>query len=145
MSDGDASPPDTARPVPDGPASIRIDKWLFFARIMKSRSLAAKFVAAGNVRINGEKISQPSRAVKPGDTLTVTRDQYVGIYALRSCGMRRGPAPEAHLLYDDKSPPRPPKAMSALDRLVPVREPGSGRPTKRERRALDQLRADKDM
>lgn len=140
MSGGDAPHPDTARPVPDGPPSLRVDKWLFHARIMKSRSLAAKCIGAGLVRVNGEKTSQPSRAVKPGDTLTVTRDNHIGVYFIRSCGTRRGPAPEAQLLYDDNSPPRPLRSVSALDRLVPVREPGSGRPTKRERRALDQLR-----
>lgn len=141
MDCGDAPLPVQDRPIPDGPASIRIDKWLFHARIIKSRSLAAKFVTGGDVLVNGQRVTQPSRAVKPGDTLTLTRDRHVGIFEIRSCGTRRGPAPEAQLLYDDKSPPRPPRAASALDRLVPVREPGSGRPTKRERRALDQLRS----
>lgn len=140
MVDGGSPSPLPERPVPDGPASIRIDKWLFHARITKSRSLAAKMVSQGDVLVNAQRVTQPSRAVKPGDLLTVTRDQHVRVFVIRSCGTRRGPAPEAQLLYDDKSPPRPPKAVSALDRLVPVREPGSGRPTKRERRALDELR-----
>lgn len=140
MVGGDVPPPLQDRPIPDGPASIRIDKWLFHARIIKSRSLAAKFVSGGDVLVNDQKVTQPSRSVKPGDILTVTRDRHVGIFEIRSCGTRRGPAPEAQLLYDDKSPPRPPKPLSALDRLAPVRDAGSGRPTKRERRALDQLR-----
>lgn len=145
MAGGDTPLLETARPVPDGPASIRIDKWLFHARIIKSRSLAATFVSSGHVLVNDDRITRPSRAVKPGDTLTVNRDQQINIYLVRSCGMRRGPAPEAQLLYQDNSPPRPSKVISALDRLVPVRDPGSGRPTKRERRALDQLRGSKDI
>ncbi|MBR7540179.1 RNA-binding S4 domain-containing protein, partial [Mycobacterium tuberculosis] len=58
----------------------RIDKWLFFARVVKSRSLAAKLASGGNVRVNKDKIAQPSHGVKPGDVLTITLDRRILIY-----------------------------------------------------------------
>lgn len=121
-------------------SSIRIDKWLFFARVTKSRSLAARLVGSGAVRINGEKTASASRHVRPGDVLTVTRDRGPLVVRIIACGERRGPAPEARLLYDDMSPPQPERPSSALDRLPAQRPPGAGRPTKRERRQIDLLK-----
>jgi ribosome-associated heat shock protein Hsp15 len=116
----------------------RIDKWLFFARVVKSRSLAAKLVQAGRVRVNREKVDQASHLVKAGDTLTVTLDRRVLVYRVVSTGARRGPAEEARLLYADVSPP-PPDRSAPPDAILPLREQGSGRPTKKERRATDRL------
>lgn len=82
----------------------RIDKWLFFSRAVKSRSLAAKLVEAGRVRINREKATQSSDTVKPGDVLTITLDRRILVYRILLVGERRGPAVEARLLYDDLSP-----------------------------------------
>jgi ribosome-associated heat shock protein Hsp15 len=122
-----------------GPDRQRIDKWLFFARAVKSRSLAAKLVSGGGVRVNKDKIDQPSHGVKPGDVLTITLDRRILVYKVLSGGDRRGPAEEARTLYEDVSPPPPPKdGMSRLDGL-PKRDAGSGRPTKRERRQVDRL------
>jgi ribosome-associated heat shock protein Hsp15 len=122
----------------------RIDRWLFFARAVKSRTLAAKLAQGGHVRVNGSKISQASQEIRPGDVLTLTLDRRVVVYKVLDCGTRRGPAPEARLLYEDLSPPPPPKADNALDRISAKREPGAGRPTKKERRALDKLVGDDD-
>lgn len=119
---------------------IRVDKWLFFTRLVKSRSLGGKFAVGGNVRINGDKCDSASKSIRPGDVLTITLERRVVIYRVIACGTRRGPAAEAQLLYQDISPPPPPKADSALDRVGPMREPGSGRPTKKDRRALDAIR-----
>jgi ribosome-associated heat shock protein Hsp15 len=83
----------------------RIDKWLFFARVVKSRSLAAKLVQAGRVRINREKAEQAAHPVKPGDVLTITLDRRVLVYRVAAPGVRRGPAEEARTLYEDVSPP----------------------------------------
>ncbi len=117
----------------------RIDKWLFFARVVKSRSLAAKLVSAGGVRINKDKVDQPSYGVKPDDVLTITLDRRILVYRVLSGGTRRGPAEEARTLYEDISPPPVPKGdVSRLD-MLPKRDPGSGRPTKRERRQVDRL------
>jgi ribosome-associated heat shock protein Hsp15 len=77
----------------------RIDKWLFFARVVKSRSLAAKLAVAGRVRINRDKASQAAEMVKPGDVLTITLDRRILIYKVLDPGTRRGPAEEAQKLY----------------------------------------------
>lgn len=115
----------------------RIDKWLFFARVVKSRSLAARLAQAGRVRVNREKIDQASQLVRPGDTLTITLDRRILVYRVLGTGSRRGPASEARLLYEDLSPP---PSASPPDAFAPRREPGAGRPTKKERRALDEWR-----
>ena len=60
--------------APAAPAGQRIDKWLFFARVVKSRSLAQKLVQAGGVRINGDKTDNAARTVRPGDTLRIVLD-----------------------------------------------------------------------
>lgn len=114
----------------------RIDKWLFFARVVKSRSLAAKLVQAGRVRVNRAKVDRASAQVKPGDVLTITLDRRILVHRILEPGQRRGPAEEARGLYEDLTPPTP-KASDEPTALPPVRERGAGRPTKKERRALD--------
>ena len=121
-------------------ARQRIDKWLFFARVVKSRSLAAKLAVAGRVRINRDKASQASDLVKPGDVLTITLDRRILVYKVVDAGKRRGPAEEARTLYKDMSPPPAPKGEAPADAMPPLRDAGSGRPTKRERRETDKLR-----
>ncbi|WP_099868133.1 RNA-binding S4 domain-containing protein [Pararhizobium haloflavum] len=115
----------------------RIDKWLFFARAAKSRSIAAKLVQAGRVRVDGEKIDQASHPVKPGETLTITLDRQIRILKVVAPGARRGPFEEARLLYEDLTPAPDPTRTPMPSELGPVRQPGAGRPTKRERRQLD--------
>lgn len=122
----------------EGKKGQRIDKWLFFARVVKSRSLAAKLVSGGNVRLNKVKIDQPSQNIKTGDVLTIALERRILVYEVVSGGLRRGPAEEARELYKDISPPPLPKELSRLDAL-PKRDAGSGRPTKRERRQVDRL------
>ena len=117
----------------------RIDKWLFFSRAVKSRSLAAKLVVAGRVRINRDKAAQASDLVKAGDVLTMTLDRRILVWKVLDSGTRRGPAEEARLLYEDMSPPPAPKGEAVRDAIPALREAGSGRPTKRERRQTDRL------
>ncbi|TGU90435.1 RNA-binding S4 domain-containing protein [Mesorhizobium sp. M00.F.Ca.ET.151.01.1.1] len=117
----------------------RIDKWLFFSRAVKSRSLAAKLVVAGRVRINRDKAAQASDLVKPGDVLTITLDRRIFVWKVLGTGVRRGPAEEARTLYEDMSPPPAPKADALPDAIPALREAGSGRPTKKERRQTDRL------
>ena len=114
--------------------SQRIDKWLFFTRAVKSRSLAARLVQSGAVRINGVKVEQPAHSVKPGDGVTIRMERRVLVWRVLAPGARRGPADEARTLYEDLTPaaelqPAPPAS----------REAGAGRPTKRDRRAIDRL------
>jgi ribosome-associated heat shock protein Hsp15 len=123
----------------DGDGRQRIDKWLWFARLARTRTAAQRLVAAGRVRVNGDKTGSASRMVKIGDVLTVGLESGVRVLRIAAAGIRRGPAPEARLLYEDLSPPPAPgpRPMSAL----PVgREPGQGRPTKRDRRQLASFR-----
>ena len=117
----------------------RIDKWLFFSRAVKSRSLAAKLVVAGRVRINRDKAAQASDLVKPGDVLTITLDRRIFVWKVLGGGIRRGPAEEARTLYEDMSPPPAPKGDTLPDAIPALREAGSGRPTKKERRLTDRL------
>lgn len=116
----------------DAPAAdrIRADKWLWQARFFKTRSLAAKQVSGGHVRLNGARILKPATQLKPGDTLTFLQGQRTRIVRLEAIGTRRGPAPEAQTLFTDMSPvqeKRPP---------APAYE-GKGRPTKKQRRHID--------
>ncbi|GGA95611.1 RNA-binding protein S4 [Brucella endophytica] len=119
----------------------RIDKWLFFARVVKSRSLAAKLAMGGRVRVNRDKIDQAAYPVKVGDVLTVTLERRILVYKVLATGHRRGPAEEARLLYEDISP-QPEKSAAPQPTDLPVRDAGSGRPTKRERREIDRLRGE---
>ncbi|TGQ09883.1 MULTISPECIES: RNA-binding S4 domain-containing protein [unclassified Mesorhizobium] len=125
-----------------GEGRQRIDKWLFFSRAVKSRSLAAKVVVAGRVRINRDKAAQASDLVKPGDVLTITLEGRILVWKVMDCGVRRGPADEARLLYEDMSPAPTPKGEAVADAIPALREAGSGRPTKRERRQTDRLLSD---
>lgn len=117
----------------------RIDKWLWFARVTKTRTLAQKLAVSGRVRVNRERNDSASRPVKAGDTLTIAMEAGVRILRVVSPGTRRGPAPEARLLYEDLSPPPAPRKPPPIGR-----EAGSGRPTKRDRRAIDAFRRGAD-
>ncbi|WP_119306510.1 RNA-binding S4 domain-containing protein [Cohaesibacter haloalkalitolerans] len=119
---------------------LRIDKWLWFARVAKTRSLAAKLVVAGNVRVNKEKASAASRSVKPGDVLTIAKDNHVRILEIVALGTRRGPAPEAQLLYKDLTPP--PEKTDEPVQVGIIHEAHKGRPTKKDRRQLMRLKQD---
>lgn len=122
-------------------ARQRIDKWLFFSRAVKSRSLAAKLVVAGRVRINRDKAAQASDLVRLGDVLTITLERRIFVWKVLGTGSRRGPAEEARLLYEDISPPPAPKGEAVRDAIPALRDAGSGRP-KKERRETDRLFGD---
>ncbi|MEF2073400.1 RNA-binding S4 domain-containing protein [Consotaella aegiceratis] len=120
-------------------ASQRVDKWLFFARVVKSRSLAQKLVQSGAVRINRDKIDNPARLVRPGDVLTITLRGGIRVLKIVDPGKRRGPAPEAATLYEGLSP-SPETRTENAELPVPGYEPSAHPPLKRERRALERLR-----
>ncbi|NLR99365.1 RNA-binding S4 domain-containing protein [Rhizobium sp. P38BS-XIX] len=121
----------------------RIDKWLFFARMVKSRSLAQHYVQNGSVRVNGERVVQPSHGVKIGDRIELSLERRDVILVVRAPGERRGPFEEAKLLYEDLTPP-PDEAKRLTPFEQALRSPGSGRPTKRDRRAIDRFTSDED-
>jgi ribosome-associated heat shock protein Hsp15 len=114
----------------------RIDKWLFFTRLAKSRTLAQDWVEAGHVTVNGQKIKRSSADVKIGDRLIIQVVDRETVVIVRAPGSRRGPFEEARLLYEDISPPS--QKLTPYERIV--REQGSGRPEKKERRQLDRLK-----
>jgi ribosome-associated heat shock protein Hsp15 len=116
----------------------RIDKWLWHARVVRTRSAAASLAGAGLVRINGARVDAPSRSVRAGDVVTVALDSRVRILKVLGQSERRGSADEARVLFDDLTPA--PARAEAAPPPAAVREPGTGRPTKRDRRALDRLR-----
>ena len=123
-------------------ARIRIDKWLWHARFFKSRTLAGKFCQSGKVRLNDQPIAKAHVLVGPGDVLTFVKTNAVKVVKIIDVGTRRGPAPEAQGLYEDLSPPPPKRDTTPSPAPVAERAPGSGRPTKAERRALDKLKPD---
>jgi ribosome-associated heat shock protein Hsp15 len=89
------------------PPRLRIDKWLWHARVVKSRSLAARLVEGGHVRVGGARVTDPAKPVKPGDVLTIALQHMVRVVRVVALGERRGPATEAATLYDDLSPAPP--------------------------------------
>lgn len=111
--------------------TIRLDKWLWHARFFKTRTLAARQVTGGHVRVNASKVDKAATKVGAGDTLTFAQGLIIRVVEITACGTRRGPAPEAQELYTDKTPEQDikPKAPGA-DRV-------GGRPTKKDRRSLD--------
>ena len=118
--------------------TLRLDKWLWYARFCKTRSLATAMCRNGQVRVNKEPMRKSNQPVRVGDVLTFAQGPWIRVIRIAVLGERRGPAPEAQSLYEDISPPMPPR-----EKRVPVsglREAGAGRPTKRERRAIDRLR-----
>ncbi len=124
----------TAEPAAE--PNLRADKWLWYARFFKTRGLAAKLCNAGKLHASGEAVSKAHHKVKQGDVLTFPQGRHVRVVKVLELGTRRGPAPEARLLYEDLKPPSPEGRLPALA----PRERGGGRPTKQERRALDRLR-----
>jgi ribosome-associated heat shock protein Hsp15 len=77
----------------------RLDKWLWFARFVKSRTLAARLVADGFVRVNGQRADTPAKAIAIGDVLTVAVARTTAVVRVEAFGSRRGRAPEARRLY----------------------------------------------
>ena len=115
-------------------AKIRLDKWLWHARFFKTRSLAAKVVSGGHVRVNANKVSKPSTAVLAGTVLTFPQGNQIRVIKVVELGTRRGPASEAQTLYEDLSPPEEKIPQEQSQR-------GGVRPTKKDRRSLDLIRA----
>lgn len=116
---------------------LRIDKWLWFARFCKTRSLAQALCTEGRVLVDGEKFEKPNRLVRIGNEVIVTLGPIRRTVVVKALGARRGPAPEAALLFDE---PNPPERLDGAKKEAPLyRAPGTGRPTKRERRALEKF------
>ena len=118
-------------------SALRLDKWLWYARFLKSRALATKAIENGGVRVsrNGKTdlIKKPSFAVRVGDIVTVPLAGRIAVLEVRALGERRGPASEAQELYNDLTPEQP-----RVKRTSPIS--AGRRPTKKDRRALDEFK-----
>jgi ribosome-associated heat shock protein Hsp15 len=78
----------------------RIDRWLWHARLVRTRSAAAALASAGHVRVNGTRIATPSRLVRTGDVITVALDRNVRVVKVRGFAQRRGPPEAGQVLYE---------------------------------------------
>jgi ribosome-associated heat shock protein Hsp15 len=125
------APPDT-QAVP----TQRLDKWLWFARVTKSRTLAAQLVHEGKVRVNRTRVAKSSQAVRAGDVLTIAVRGQILLLKVMQTGERRGPPAAARQLYE-------PLALDSITGRqsggTAERGSGAGRPTKRDRRMIDRL------
>jgi ribosome-associated heat shock protein Hsp15 len=134
-----------AEPLSD---PVRIDKWLWAARLAKTRPVAAEAVRGGHVELNGRRVP-PGKRVAVGDRIELTIGGIPRSVVVRGLAERRGPASVAATLYEET-----PESVAERERLAEQRrlaraadpfgaslpEPGSGRPTKRDRRRLDAAR-----
>ena len=121
-------------------SGIRIDKWLWAARFFKTRSLATDAVSGGKVRLNGAP-TKPARDVKPGDRLEISNGDTRWQVVVLALSDKRGPAPEARLLYEETAASIA-EREAAQQRRQLAREPAAeihGRPTKRDRRQIDRF------
>ncbi len=116
-------------------SSVRVDRWLWAARLYKSRSIASAACEAGRVKVDGGS-AKPSRGLRGGERLLCSTPSGERVLEVVALAERRGPAAAARELYVDHTPPPPPR-----EALLPgeVRERGAGRPTKRDRRLIERL------
>lgn len=117
--------------------TLRVDKWLWYTRLCKTRTQAASLCRSGLVRVNHVSVRKPNLALRPDDVLTFPVGRRIWVVRVIALGERRGPFSEAQTLYEDLSPPPAP----AVDRSLESgrRDRGAGRPTKRDRRAIDRF------
>jgi ribosome-associated heat shock protein Hsp15 len=106
----------------------RLDKWLWCARLVKTRTLSTKLIEAGKVRVNGERVVKASRQVATGDVITASLGRVVVVRVLGAVE-RRVSASLARTLYEELTPPPPPQEGKPVSR--------GARPTKRDRRRID--------
>jgi len=119
---------------------LRLDKWLWYARFMKSRSKATKFCQSSSFCVNSSIVIKAHFLVKQNDVLTFSIDNNIKIIRILNLGVRRGSASEAQALYQDISPSISlNKEHHEFQVVIGKREIGSGRPTKDQRRATDKL------
>jgi ribosome-associated heat shock protein Hsp15 len=123
-------------------ATQRLDKWVWYARLARTRSGAQRLIAAGRVRLNSARVRSNATPLKPGDVLTVTLPRAVRVLKVRDTGVRRGAASAAAALYEDLSPQLEPghSPASSFERAIRAPAPG-GRPSKRDRRLIERMKA----
>ena len=126
----------------DATGKVRLDKWLWAARFYKTRSLSSEAIDKGHVRLNGLPV-KPSRDVKPGDTLELRIGPDTRTVVVKGLSGVRGPAPMAALLYEETAASLLRRSQAAEQRRLapePAHSQPMGRPTKRDRRQIEDLR-----
>ena len=120
---------------------VRLDRWLWAARLVKTRALGGEAIKGGRVDVNGER-AKPSRDVRPGDTIAIRGSSLRRTVVVRSTAVKRGPASEAALLYEETEESRELRERIAADRRLAGASGarGGARPTKRDRRRLEAAR-----
>ncbi len=114
--------------------TVRLDRWLSASRLYKSRSLSQEACTGGLVKLNGENV-RPSHLVRAGDEIRAEAARGLVVWVIRALSDKRLSAALAKELYEDRSPPLPPREERIAPRLR-----GAGRPTKAERRALERFK-----
>lgn len=120
------------------PDRVRLDKWLWAARLYKTRSLAADEIGKGRISVNGQ-VAKASREVKPTDRLEVRQGVITRTLVVLGLSQVRGPAPVAQTLYEETAESKAAREAAAAQRRLGVEPADSleqGRPTKRDRRQL---------
>jgi ribosome-associated heat shock protein Hsp15 len=118
---------------------VRLDKWLWAARFFKTRALAAEAAGGGKVEINGER-AKPSRIVRLGDRLCIRRGSSEWTVIVKDTARLRGPAPQAQHLYEETEESARQRAAAAAQlKLERPPEFASGRPSKKDRRAISRF------
>ena len=119
---------------------LRVDKWLWAARLLKTRALAAEAVKAGRVKVNGVA-AKPSKEVGPGDRVELRTGPVRMDVLVQGVAPRRGPAAEAAKLYEETAASREARERHAQERRLARQDGGDGgRPTKRDRRRIEKVR-----
>lgn len=124
------------RALPVRVDKVRVDKWLWAVRVLKTRTAAGDACSNGRVSVNGE-VAKPATKVKVGDTVTTRRRDRTMVYVVEKLIEKRVSAQLAEQCYQDLSPPVERPSSTTVAEL---RDRGSGRPTKRDRRRTDQLK-----
>lgn len=129
------------QPSPLTEARFRLDKWLWAARFFKTRALATEAVVGGKVHLNGAR-SKPGHETNIGDTLSIRTEAGLFVVLVRAISDRRGPAREAVLLYEETAQSHQDRATAAMASKTQAMPVSTGRPSKKDRRALTRLRND---
>jgi ribosome-associated heat shock protein Hsp15 len=137
-AEGSGAASEAARAArPANGESVRVDSWIWSVRLVKTRSMGATACRGGHVRVNGERV-KPAYALRVGDEVRLRQaGGHERIVVVRRLIRKRVGAPVAAECYVDNSPPPPPREAAAP---AGIRDRGTGRPTKRDRRDLERLR-----
>ena len=129
--------PNTPADKGAGPAEVRLDKWLWAARLFKTRPLAVEAINAGHVQVDGQR-AKPGRVIRPGARILVRKDALTWDLEVLALSSQRRPATEAALLYREDETSRDRRQAQVMERRAAGLLHGPGeRPTKRDRRRIE--------